>query len=57
VQPAPAPRFSRTPPAVSRVPSEPGEDTREALAAWGIPEREIEELVASGAVVATSMRS
>jgi len=57
VQPAPAPRFSRTPPAVSRGPSEPGEDTREALAAWGIPEREIEELVASGAVVATSMRS
>jgi alpha-methylacyl-CoA racemase len=53
VQPAPAPRFSRTPPAVSRGPSEPGEDTREALAAWGIPEREIEGLGASGAVVAT----
>jgi alpha-methylacyl-CoA racemase len=52
VQPAPAPRFSRTPPAVPRGPSAPGEDTRDALAAWGIPEREIEGLVTSGAVFA-----
>jgi alpha-methylacyl-CoA racemase len=52
VQPAPAPRFSRTPAAVAHRPSEPGEDSSEALAAWGIPERDIAELVAVGTVVA-----
>jgi alpha-methylacyl-CoA racemase len=51
VQPAPAPRFSRTPAVVARGPSAAGEDTREALAAWGIPEHDIAALIASGAVV------
>lgn len=36
VQPAPAPRFSRTPAAVSGPPSEPGADTDAVLADWGI---------------------
>lgn len=36
VQPAPAPRFSRTPAAVSRPPSAPGADTDAVLADWGI---------------------
>jgi alpha-methylacyl-CoA racemase len=36
VQPAPAPRFSRTPAAISRPASHPGADTDAALADWGI---------------------
>jgi alpha-methylacyl-CoA racemase len=36
IQPAPAPRFSRTPAAVSGPPSEPGADTDAVLADWGI---------------------
>lgn len=37
VQPAPAPRFSRTAPTLGPPPAPaPGADTREALAAWGI---------------------
>jgi alpha-methylacyl-CoA racemase len=36
VQPAPAPRFSRTPAAISSAPSEPGADTDAVLADWGI---------------------
>lgn len=35
-QPAPAPRFSRTPGAVQGPPSKPGADTEAALAAWEI---------------------
>jgi alpha-methylacyl-CoA racemase len=34
VQPAPAPRFSRTPGAVQRPPARPGEHTGEVLADW-----------------------
>src|SRR4051812_16992197 len=51
-QPAPAPRFSRTPPVAPRRPSEPGEDTRVALADWGFSTGEIEALVDTGAVFA-----
>jgi alpha-methylacyl-CoA racemase len=36
IQPAPAPRFSRTPGAISRPASEPGADTDQALADGGI---------------------
>lgn len=36
LQPAPAPRFSRTPAAISRAASEPGADTDAVLADWGI---------------------
>jgi alpha-methylacyl-CoA racemase len=44
VQPAPAPRFSRTPSAVRRPPSFPGADTDEGLASWGVDEKRIAEL-------------
>ena len=50
VQPAPAPRFSRTPGAVRRPPSPPGADTDEALAAWGFAAGEIADLRAKNAV-------
>jgi alpha-methylacyl-CoA racemase len=38
VQPAPAPRFSRTPGAVQRAAPKPGEGGREALERWGVTE-------------------
>ena len=47
VQPAPAPRFSRTPAALGSPPSTPGADTRAALAAWDIDG--VDALIASGA--------
>jgi alpha-methylacyl-CoA racemase len=50
VQPAPAPRFSRTPPAVRNRPPEAGENNREAMLAWGFDDAEIEALVAAGAL-------
>jgi alpha-methylacyl-CoA racemase len=36
VQPAPAPRFARTPGAISRTAPEPGADTDQVLGDWGI---------------------
>ncbi|MGY0236903.1 CaiB/BaiF CoA transferase family protein [Longispora urticae] len=51
VQPAPAPRFSRTPGALGRRPARPGEHTVEALREWGVPD--IEGLLASGAIIQT----
>ncbi|CAN7225653.1 CaiB/BaiF CoA-transferase family protein [Terrabacter sp. LjRoot27] len=50
VQPAPAPRFSRTAAALGTPPSTPGADTRAALAAWGIDD--VDALIASGAASA-----
>ena len=50
VQPAPAPRFSRTPSAIQGPPPEPGADTDEALAAWGFAADEIAELRRAGAI-------
>ncbi len=50
-EPAPAPRFSRTPGAVRGGPSAPGQDTRTALAAWGFGEDEVAGLLEAGAVV------
>jgi alpha-methylacyl-CoA racemase len=47
VQPAPAPRYSRTPGRISRPPSAPGEHTDEALADWGIPREDIDSLRAA----------
>jgi alpha-methylacyl-CoA racemase len=49
-QPAPAPRFSRTPGAVERAPVVPGADTRAALTDWGFTGEEVAALEASGAV-------
>jgi alpha-methylacyl-CoA racemase len=51
VQPAPAPRFSRTPATVGRAPAHPGQHSREILADWGMSAERIEALVESGAVV------
>jgi len=49
-QPAPAPRFSRTAPEVSRPPAHPGQHSREILADWGLGDGEIDSLFACGAV-------
>ena len=50
VQPAPAPRFSRTVPAIARPPAHRGEHTDEALADWGFSAEEIAVLHAQGAI-------
>ncbi len=47
-QPAPAPRFSRTPGAIRRAPPERGEGGKEALVDWGFAPAEIEKLKSSG---------
>jgi alpha-methylacyl-CoA racemase len=52
VQPAPAPRFSRTPGAVRSAPSQPAADTASGLEAWGIEPAEITDLQRSGAIAA-----
>ena len=48
VQPAPAPRFSRTPSAVSSRAAAPGSHTVEALTDWGVPD--VAALLAAGVV-------
>ncbi|MBB3675096.1 alpha-methylacyl-CoA racemase [Modestobacter versicolor] len=55
VQPAPAPRFSRTPATLVRPPARAGEHTRAALADWGIDD--VDALLAAGAVAETPGRS
>ena len=50
-QPAPAPRFSRTPSAIQRPPAAPGQHTDEALRDWGFAPDEIARLRAAGAVI------
>ena len=50
MQPAPAPRFSRTPGNIAREPAYPGQDTREALSVWGVTAAEIASLESCGAV-------
>jgi alpha-methylacyl-CoA racemase len=50
-EPAPAPRFSRTPGAVRGAPRAPGQDTRTALVAWGFGEEEVAGWLETGAVV------
>jgi alpha-methylacyl-CoA racemase len=49
LQPAPAPRFSRTAPSLTTGPSVPGGLSRAALVAWGIDD--VDALIESGAVV------
>jgi alpha-methylacyl-CoA racemase len=46
VQPAPAPRFSRTEAMLSTGPTEAGADTKAALEAWGVVD--VDALIASG---------
>jgi len=50
VQPAPAPRLSRTPGEVTRAPVHPGADTVEVLRRCGYSPDEIDGLIESGAV-------
>jgi alpha-methylacyl-CoA racemase len=50
VQPAPAPRFSRTPGTLRTPPPEIGADTDTALAAWGLEPDEIASLRGAGAI-------
>jgi alpha-methylacyl-CoA racemase len=48
-QPGPAPRFSRTPGALSYPPARPGEHTREVLQDWGLTD--VEALLQAGVVI------
>ncbi|MEU6371554.1 CaiB/BaiF CoA-transferase family protein [Streptomyces sp. NPDC046909] len=50
-QPAPAPRFDRTPGAVQGPPPVVGRDTRTALADWGVDAPETDRLLAATVVV------
>ncbi len=50
LQPAPAPRFSRTPSNIRSAPPLPGAHTRDALADYGFATAEIDALMASGAI-------
>ena len=52
-QPAPAPRFSRTPSQLGRGPSTVGRDTRDALQDWGFDSDEVQALIDDGAVTQT----
>src|SRR5207249_11398675 len=47
-QPAPAPRFSRTPGEVRRAPPERGEGGLAALQGWGFDKHEVERLRSQG---------
>jgi len=49
VQPAPAPRFSRTPATLPAPAPAPGADTRAVLSDWGV--KDVDELLESGAAV------
>lgn len=49
-QPAPAPKFTRTPPAVPAAPHEPRSDTTEVLTELGLPADEIDNLRAAGVI-------
>jgi alpha-methylacyl-CoA racemase len=44
MQPAPAPRFSRTVPEIARPPAHPGQHTDEALRDWGFSDADLRTL-------------
>ena len=50
IQPAPAPRFSRTKPNIQGPPCKSGQHTDEALADWGFTTGEIRKLRESGVI-------
>jgi alpha-methylacyl-CoA racemase len=50
LQPAPAPRFSRTPAELSHPPPMPGEHTEQALVDWGFSAGRIDQLMAGAAI-------
>jgi alpha-methylacyl-CoA racemase len=49
-QPAPAPRFSRTPGSIQRRAAQPGQHTDEALTDWGFSDDELAKLRDAGAI-------
>jgi alpha-methylacyl-CoA racemase len=49
-QPAPAPRFSRTPGTIQRPASNPGQHTDEALIAWGFTKADVDRLREGAAI-------
>jgi alpha-methylacyl-CoA racemase len=49
-QPAPAPRFDRTPPEIGGAPPKPGQDSVAGLTSWGFSEEEARALQVSGAI-------
>ena len=51
VQPAPAPRFGRTPGVITHPPAEPGRHTDEVLRDWGFSAEEVATLRSAGAAV------
>jgi alpha-methylacyl-CoA racemase len=51
LNPAPAPRFGRTPSELRRPPAAPGEHSREALQDWGVSEAEVQALLRDGVIV------
>jgi alpha-methylacyl-CoA racemase len=51
VQPAPSPRFEKTPGSIQRPPPNPGQHADDALADWGFASDEVERLRAVGAIV------
>jgi alpha-methylacyl-CoA racemase len=53
-QPAPAPRFSRTPGAIAGPPAGLGQHSRDILIDWGLPLPQVESLLTSGAVTQAS---
>jgi len=50
LQPAPAPRYSRTPGAIQRPAAHPGQNSKEVLDDLGFSSSEIESLLSSGAI-------
>jgi alpha-methylacyl-CoA racemase len=57
VQPAPAPRLSRTPATIAGPPPEGGEHSRQILADWGFAAERVDALIGSGAVLSAEARS
>lgn len=51
IQPAPAPRFSRTAPEIARPPAHPGQHTDEALRDWGFSDADLRSLRDAKAIV------
>jgi len=52
-QPAPSPKFSRTPGRIAGPPPAPGADTAQVLRDWGLSDAQIAELRQAGAVAGT----
>jgi alpha-methylacyl-CoA racemase len=50
LQPAPAPRLSRTPGEIRNPPPQAGQDTQAVLCEWGFTQDEVDALLAAGAI-------